>query len=336
MAKQQVLFRADGDSKMGLGHVVRSLALVDMLKSEFSCSFAITCPTREVLAMLKNSCDHIIELADLDDATFLNCLKGNEIVIIDGYHFSSELGSKIRKRAFRLAAIEDECRDWESADMVINFGLATPALTATQNGSTRLLLGLKYLIVRSCFISSAKQERSLTTITTAFICMGGADPFNVTLKAFNACTRTSFITRINIVVGSAYVHEDMVCYSKLSGKNVHVYRSITASEMATLISTSDIALTTASSIALEACCVKTGLIIGTVADNQQNIHDNLLANGCCISIGDWRSASVEQIIDCINAIGEVSVVQTMVNRQKDIIDGLSDQRILGEFKKMTC
>ena len=39
--KQRVYFRADGHAKMGLGHVIRSLALAEMLKEDFDCYFII-------------------------------------------------------------------------------------------------------------------------------------------------------------------------------------------------------------------------------------------------------------------------------------------------------
>jgi UDP-2,4-diacetamido-2,4,6-trideoxy-beta-L-altropyranose hydrolase len=338
MFKQKLVFRADGDSKMGLGHVVRSLALLDILKHDFNCSFAIMRPSKETLAILHTSCEQVVELPDHEDSTFLNRLEGSEVVIIDGYHFSQEMRLKLRNSAFRVVAIDDECRDWDSVDMVINYGLINPKAVISKNMPGYLLLGLKYLIVRVPFMNSAKRERSISEVSSAFICMGGADPFNITLKALKACLLNMSIAQINVVVGSAYEYEEeLATYCKSSDKSVSLYKNMSASELAELIAVSDIALTTSSSIALEACCVKVGLIIGMVANNQQNIHDNLLVNGCCLSVGDWRAASVEQINESINSIIEESVIRNIVDKQKSIIDGLSDQRILVEFKKMmTC
>ena len=36
---KKILFRADGNEEIGYGHVIRSLALADMLKENFECIF---------------------------------------------------------------------------------------------------------------------------------------------------------------------------------------------------------------------------------------------------------------------------------------------------------
>ena len=38
--KPKIYIRADGNSGIGLGHVIRSLALAEMLKEDFNCIFA--------------------------------------------------------------------------------------------------------------------------------------------------------------------------------------------------------------------------------------------------------------------------------------------------------
>ncbi|MDB5222992.1 MAG: Spore coat polysaccharide biosynthesis protein predicted glycosyltransferase, partial [Chitinophagaceae bacterium] len=39
--KSHILFRADGNSKIGLGHVYRCLAIAERLSEHFNCYFAI-------------------------------------------------------------------------------------------------------------------------------------------------------------------------------------------------------------------------------------------------------------------------------------------------------
>ena len=41
MIKKKVVLRADGNSKIGLGHVYRLLALAEMLKEDFECVLAM-------------------------------------------------------------------------------------------------------------------------------------------------------------------------------------------------------------------------------------------------------------------------------------------------------
>lgn len=61
--KRRVIFRADGNSYIGLGHVVRSLALVEMLRSEeFRIVFAIQQPNHLIEKQLREICDGVVVL----------------------------------------------------------------------------------------------------------------------------------------------------------------------------------------------------------------------------------------------------------------------------------
>jgi len=112
-AKSRVFFRADGSSKIGLGHVIRSLALAEMIEGEFDCSFII----REPLQYLKNQigkvCANIIELAETtcytEEAVQISekFLKSSDIVVLDGYHFNTEYQSILKAKGCYLICIDD-------------------------------------------------------------------------------------------------------------------------------------------------------------------------------------------------------------------------------------
>ena len=42
---QKIYFRADAGAEIGYGHFIRTLALADMLKDDFSCVFVTQAPT---------------------------------------------------------------------------------------------------------------------------------------------------------------------------------------------------------------------------------------------------------------------------------------------------
>ncbi|MFT5648133.1 MAG: UDP-2,4-diacetamido-2,4,6-trideoxy-beta-L-altropyranose hydrolase, partial [Aureispira sp.] len=46
--KTRIYFRVDGDNKIGLGHIYRSLGLVEMLKDSFECFFIIRNPLKSL------------------------------------------------------------------------------------------------------------------------------------------------------------------------------------------------------------------------------------------------------------------------------------------------
>lgn len=45
MSKRKIYFRADAGYGIGYGHFIRTLALADMLRNEFECTFFTSSPT---------------------------------------------------------------------------------------------------------------------------------------------------------------------------------------------------------------------------------------------------------------------------------------------------
>src|ERR1035437_10795092 len=91
--KHRIFFRADGSSKIGLGHVVRCLALIEMLNRDFECIFLIKDADEKIKHLIERNCK-LIELrsSDFDKEVLevLNIVTGNDIVVLDGYCFNSK------------------------------------------------------------------------------------------------------------------------------------------------------------------------------------------------------------------------------------------------------
>lgn len=341
MNNRRVLFRADGNHIIGLGHVVRSLALVEILSPYFNCAFAITDPSEELHQTIVNICPDIIILdKDNSHKAFLNFLTGNEIVVLDGYNFTSVFKKSIKEIGCKLVLIDDEVKDYEDADLIINHCSDLIKDLYTLGSRQILLLGLDYLILRRPFRSAALNSRTIDDrINSVFICMGGADPFNITIKALDACIMTNFTKTIFIVIGSAYSHKDTLrSYISIIGndKKVTIYEDIPAEKIVRLINKSHISICTSSSIALEICSVKSGVLTGIVASNQQYIQENLLDKNCCLSIGNWHEASIERISDKLNVLNNPKLINNMMHNQHRAINGCSGNKLVNNFYKISC
>ena len=52
--KQRVVFRADGNSEMGLGHIIRSSALADAIRANYYCILVTRCKIDTVLKEIQS------------------------------------------------------------------------------------------------------------------------------------------------------------------------------------------------------------------------------------------------------------------------------------------
>lgn len=337
----RIVFRADGNSGIGLGHIMRLLALVEMLKGNFCCLFLTNNASPEIKEIILQYCDveninisnknqEIIHLSKL--------LFPTDILVLDGYDFDEDYQQKVKALVSKLVMVDDIADRFYYADAIINHGGESLANQYRTLDSTQIYLGFKYLIARKEFLHAASQNSVITKVDTVFVCMGGADPFNHTIRIIEASKDIRFIKEMNIVIGSAYKEKELLQHtiSAIASIKINLFENIGPTQMIDLIKKSEIAISSASSIALEICCVKSGLLTGTVINNQNAIHSQIIGNNCGISINDWNSVSIKEIEKAIYQLNDYHKLQILINNQENKIDGKSGQRIIEIFKRLAA
>ena len=337
--KVTVYLRADGNSAIGLGHVFRLLALADMLKGEFNCIFVINRPDETLLQQIKVYCDKVVVLtaANHDEELMLlrQKVSHDSIFVLDGYIFSDIYLSQVKSMVRKLVVVDDLADRFFNADLVINHGnnLRDRYRAASY---TKIICGLDYLLLRSNFLELARQPRSVESISCLFICFGGSDPFNLTYRTVEAVLTVAFIQKIIVVTGPSYqYHRDtMSTLSNLREKNIEYYNNVTPEVLIGLALQSELAITPSSTIALELCCIKVGLLTGWFVDNQVHIHDELINKKCAYSAGNFNEISTNVLQRCLVQMNDVRLVNDIMQNQNKVIDGYSSKRILSEFKNL--
>jgi UDP-2,4-diacetamido-2,4,6-trideoxy-beta-L-altropyranose hydrolase len=338
--KNRVLFRADGDSKIGLGHVMRCVALAQMLQNEFECFFVISCPAKEIISILQKF-GGIISLSESSKSDelveFGKLLNIDDIVVVDGYTFNEEYINTIKKEIKKIIQIDDFAQGFFNSDLVINHASSNLIDKYNVSLNTKVLCGFEYLILREQFLMTAtKESRKISKVDTAFICMGGADPTNITLKVMESCVQTDFIKNLIVVTGAAYMLDDQLktFISNNSQINIFYHKNVNADLMIELIGAAEICICPASSISLEVCCVKAGLLTGITVDNQNLIHEQLVEGNYADTVGDFNIVSVKDIVLKLKKFNNLSYINSLIKNQAVFADGKSGERILNEFKKL--
>ena len=175
---KKIYFRADASAAIGYGHFIRTLALADMLKDDFDCTFFTCHPTSYQVNEMEKVCPHVTlqEGTHYDD--FLSCLKGDEIVVLDNYFFTTDYQRAIKERGCRLVCIDDMHDKHYVADYVINHGLTNQELFDCET-YTKLCLGYEYALLRKPFLSKQTRAKRNCIVVT----FGGVDEFDITSKA---------------------------------------------------------------------------------------------------------------------------------------------------------
>lgn len=268
---QKIYFRADASVSIGYGHFIRTLALADMLKDNFECTFFTCHPTFYQVSEIEKVCSLIIlqEGTHYDD--FLAHLQGDEIVVLDNYFFTTDYQCAIKAKGCRLVCIDDMHDKHYVADVVINHG-QTNSMLFDVEPYTKLCLGFDWVLLRKPFLEATNRKRiSSDSLEKVAICFGGSDIHDMTGYFVNQTLKFPEVRCVTAVVGDAYKS-----HSKEKADKRLVYRSrLTAEEMADLFCNSDLVICSASSVCIEALACGSKVAVGWYVHNQKEFYSNV-------------------------------------------------------------
>ena len=260
-----------------------------------------------------------------------------DFLVLDGYHFNADYQARLKPHVCKLICIDDVAPIHFHADMIINHSNPEMAAAYSKEPGCRILAGPRYLMLRKHFRKAAKNAaREITKAETVFVCMGGADPFNVTNKILEVLLEIDFIKNINIINGQAYRLQAELAnlVASANQKNVQVETGVDAQRLVELIESSHFAICTASSVAFEVASVKCGLITGMVADNQEMVHKMLTGSYCALDAGDLTEIKAGHLKDVIERMNNAELINTQMKNQSALIDGNSDTRLVEAFNNL--
>lgn len=296
-----IIFRADGNSKIGFGHVYRMLALMEMFDSVTrSIVFISQSLPESITRHLKDRkihheivSDYDLEIPDKQNGFEIALdmkLSGNEIVVLDGYHFGIEYQKSIKQLGNKLVYIDDLGGDRFIADVVINHA---PGAVYRDNSITKFYTGLDYAMLRMPFLSPFKDGEKVGRV--AYVCMGGSDYFEHSLMLLDLINLNGGFDSINLVYSSNYPQgliEKLRTYRSASPLNL--YSDLNAMELVALLEESTHAFVSASTVLLE--CYARGLYCyaGYYTRNQNLIYNGFIERNLACGLGDFSTLDLKR------------------------------------------
>lgn len=280
---RKVFFRADASKIIGYGHFTRSLALADMLKEDFDCTFFTQSPTEYQCSEMGKVCKYVSLPSDETKfGMFLDALSGDEIVFLDNYFFTPEYERAIKEKGCKLVNLDSGRRDY-CCDLLFSF-ISHPFDAYALPLYTKAFSGLEWFILREPFRrpydpKNRKQERVV-------IAFGGTDQFGFTEKAVDVL-ETNFPDRQPALIATSAFSEERRKSLKARGVELHI--DINAEEVADLFAASGIAVVSASTICVEALSRGCRVIAGHYMPDQVKFCEYLENENLVSSVGDLRS-----------------------------------------------
>jgi UDP-2,4-diacetamido-2,4,6-trideoxy-beta-L-altropyranose hydrolase len=310
----KVIFRADGNSTTGLGHIMRSVALMQMLESDFKCEFWTRNP--DYLAISDFAETPVVRSLDKDvdyqqEAELLaGLISSNEIIILDGYQFDTNYQKKIKKSGAKLLCIDDIMAYHFVADAIINHAGGISDSSYQIEDYTKLYLGPQYALVKKVFCENVGRSLAYKK-NRLLIVLGAADPENKTEQVLELVPDE--YDEIHVVIGAANKNTGAL-KKKFSHKDRIIFHvDLTGNQMCKLMMDCSTAILTPSTVCYEYMTIGGGVWLYQIADNQQHIKEYFLKEKLAFDFNDFPNRNYD--------------INEMIHNQRKIFDGKSGERV---------
>lgn len=334
--EKKILCRADGNSITGLGHIYRILAIIAFYKDEYDIIFLTK--SNSVVSIIPNEYQVAYipnELTILEEPNWIsNHYSALEYILIaDGYQFISSYQKKIKTLGYTLIYIDDLTSEYMYADIVINHSSHCEKSVFKAEKYTQYALGTEYAMLRPVFNEAAKKNREISKIENAFVCFGGTDQYDLSLKAAKALLNNIKISNVHVVLGGAYNHQKIYDLAKLNTE-LYLYKNLDEYSLYRVMKNCQIAVAPSSTILYELCSVKMPIFSGYYVENQKGINSFLENEGGIFNGGDFSTYSIKDFEQKIELFLKNISINKYLIKQQNLFDGKSKKRFLSLLNQL--
>ncbi len=339
MAKlSRLIVRADGDSKIGAGHVMRLLALALRARRTGSDVTFLSASLAPGLAARIERLGIPIHRADVTPGSTADArwvtdaakVQKAEWVAIDGYGYSRSYERSLHTAGLHVLTVDDVGGDGTyETDIVLNQNVfADEGMYRDRSESTRLLLGPTYALLRPEFLEGAGSSREPQEhARRILVTLGGADPEGMTGKVVSAVCRLDDPELKVVVIAGPAAEQGAALLNPGNDPRVTILGPV-EEDMPTFMRDADVAVTGAGTTVYELCAVGVPALIVPLVEAQRQVAQNLGAAG----LGESLSSCLADERTLATAIGDFladPARRTMLReRGRELVDGLGAGRVI--------
>jgi UDP-2,4-diacetamido-2,4,6-trideoxy-beta-L-altropyranose hydrolase len=344
-----LVIRADANSKMGTGHLMRCLALAQAWQERGGYVTFLSHCENEALRrrIIKEGFDLVfVERQHPDPADLKQVLKqlknfqnGNCIpwLVLDGYHFDSGYQKSIREAGNRLVVIDDynHLPNYH-ADILLNQNIGAELIPYNCDLKTVKLFGPKYALLRTEFLAwKDRIQQQYEEQHRIMVTLGGADPENITLKVLKALLQTHLKEfGVDVIVGPANpnireLEFEIQCARKSSVPIANSIQLLCSINMPEIMAISDVAISAGGSTCWELCFFGKPFLVLIAAENQYGIARGLDQVGSAICLGWHQDVTSKQIKTNLESLlNDTQGRRELSVRSRKVVDGQGRYRVL--------
>ncbi len=339
-----LVFRADGNSNVGAGHIMRCLSIADAALDRGIESVFITASEefKEIVETHKHTC-HVMYTdyqRMCDEMSIFTDIISNyipEVLFVDSYYVSDQYFELLRRSLkCKIAYIDDMAMFGYDCDYLINYNIYGSLWEEKyknfyeEGKIPKLILGSQYVPLRSEFREN-KRESIHEEGSDILISTGGADPDHFALALIKSILQISGKKKFHIIVGAMNNDKYEIRERTNHCKNIFIHEKV--NKMAKLMLSCDVAISAAGSTLYELCSTQTPTITYVLEDNQVFGANAFEKSGVIQNAGDIRKCGLQTLADrlineAIKLCDDYDQRKAIATRQNEVVDGLGAYRII--------
>ena len=378
-----VVIRADANSKIGMGHVMRCLSVADALLKRREEVLFVTADDTPVPLLTKKGVPYRVlhtDYADMEaELPGLLCIlqeltqraelpeevlsrmssqRKDIAILVDSYYVTEKYLAALKKRITTIY-MDDIYAFSYPVDMLINYNIYGEEMGYEKDAAfadTKLLLGANYVPLREEFSAGAgyvqsRKELSLgaANVTPAedrlhqtaeqgrtadggiLITTGGSDSFNLAGQLLMEAMKYDALKEkeYHVVSGSLNPHIGELQALAQKHENIHIHCNVT--NMAELMTESEVALSAGGSTLYELCAMGVPVIAFSFAENQERLVQTFVKRGIAQYGGNYRTDGNKMIQNTIAGLqklcGDEALKTEYRRKALQLVDGRGAERI---------
>lgn len=360
-----VVIRADANSKIGMGHVMRCLSVADALLKRGEEVLFVTADDTPVPLLTKKGIPYRVLHTDYADMEaelpkLWNALselpqgpgvpeaalpQRNTFILVDSYYVTEKYLAALKKRITTIY-MDDIYAFSYPVDMLINYNIYGKKMGYEKDAAfadTKLLLGTEYVPLREEFSAGAGyvQSRKVLSLGAAnvtpaadggiLITTGGSDSFNLAGQLLMEAMKYDALKEkeYHVVSGSLNPHSGELQALAQKHENIHIHCNVT--NMAELMAESEIALSAGGSTLYELCAMGVPVIAFSFAENQERLVQTFVKRGIAQYGGNYRTDGnkmIQNTIAGLETLLEDENLRTEYRKKaRALVDGKGADRI---------
>ena len=330
-----LIIRADGNAKIGAGHLMRCLTIAGAAKQDvlFLCADVASAELAEshgfrAEVLHTDYRQPETEFAADGKSVWDRWIKGaDNTILVDSYYVTDGYLEELKRygRVFLLDDLQDHAFP---VDGVINYNVFAEESVYRKlykDQETRCYLGGAYMPLRQQFCGVAYEIRD--AVKDVLITTGGGDADNIAGAILDGIYDPGI--HFHVLVGRFSPHFESWRVRQQKTENIEVYFDV--QDMAGLLSRCDLALSAGGSTVYEIAAIGVPLICFSYAKNQEALVDYIKEMEIAGSAGAWhrdREACLTQIRSLFGKLcSDRELRRQFWEKERTLIDGRGAKRL---------